>query len=299
MNYRSKKNLFYRRPDESAFTFIEVIMAVTIIAVTVTTVLTVMTRCLEAAIDNRTRMQAFELARENMEKLLALNSVSDQAEFGTSEKNPDIQWTSIVEPFTEPTDSEMWVQAVCSATYIDSKGAEQSIELTHWLSEVPKNIQKMILAQRQKELELMDKYGKPGSYSDEQIEEFALEMDISVRDAKLLLENMSMHQAAKVITLSQSTGISLNQSRTALNMPADEAVKFIADQTGDSPEKTRDDLNNAESIPPEDFPDPEPEPVIEPEPTGPEPEILCGYTASELDAIPFDRVFQMVLNGCD
>ena len=66
MNYRSKKNPFYSRTDESAFTLIEVVMAVTIIAVTVTTVLTVMNRCLEAAIDNRTRMQAFELARENM-----------------------------------------------------------------------------------------------------------------------------------------------------------------------------------------------------------------------------------------
>lgn len=159
MNYRSKKNPFYRRTDDSAFTLIEVVMAVTIITVTVTTVLTVMNRCLEAAIDNRTRMQAFELARENMEKLLALNSVSDQAEFGTSEKNPDIQWTSIVEPFTEPASSKMWVQAVCSATYIDSKGAEQSIELTHWLSEVPKNIQRAIIAQKELELELIAIYG--------------------------------------------------------------------------------------------------------------------------------------------
>jgi type II secretory pathway pseudopilin PulG len=159
MNYRSKKNPFYRRTDDSAFTLIEVVMAVTIITVTVATVLTVMNRCLEAAIDNRTRMQAFELARENMEKLLALDSVSDQAEFGISEKNPDIQWTSVVETFTEPADSEMWVRAVCSATYTDSKGQEQSIELNHWLSEVPKNIQKMITAQKEKELELMEMYG--------------------------------------------------------------------------------------------------------------------------------------------
>jgi hypothetical protein len=60
----------------------------------------------------------------------------------------------------------MWAQAVCSATYIDSKGAEQSIELTHWLSEVPKNIQNMIIAQKEKEFELMamygiDKFGEP------------------------------------------------------------------------------------------------------------------------------------------
>ena len=197
--------MFEGKKAAPAFTLMEVIVAVTIIGVIAATVLTVMNRCLEAAIDNRTRMQAFELARENMEKLLALNSVSDQAEFGTSEKNPDIQWTSIVETFTEPASSEMWVQAVCSATYIDSKGAEQSIELTHWLSEVPGNIQKMILAQRQKELELMDKYGKPGSYSDEQIEEFAVEMDISVRDAKLLLDNMTMFEAAIVGDVTQKT----------------------------------------------------------------------------------------------
>lgn len=302
MNYRSKKNPFYRRIDDSAFTLIEVVMAVTIITVMVATVLTVMNRCLEAAIDNRTKMQAFELARENMENLLALNSVSDQAEFGTSEKNPDIQWTTVVETFDEPTDSEMWVQAVCSATYVDSKGEEQSIELTHWLSEVPKNIQKLILAQRQKELELMDEFGIPGSYSDEQIAEFAVDMDISVRDATMLLENMTMLEAAKVIALAQKTGLTLDEAIKALNMSPDKISDFIFSMTGIPASEIPIILDEVDKIP-DVFPDPEP--VIEPEPVepeGPEETEYSDWCVSyglppDCETWPIDKLLQALLKA--
>ena len=278
MNCRFKDNMFTNK-TASAFTLIEVIMAVTIIGVVTTTIMVVMNRCIEAVIDNRTRMQAFELARENMENLLALETVTDTAEFGVSEINPDIQWETVVEPFTEPVNSEMWLQAVCSASYTDSKGIEQEIELTHWLTKVPANIQKMILAQREKELELMDKYGEPGSYSNEQIEDFALEMDISVRESRLLLDNMSMYQAAKVVALAEKTGLTLAEAIKAMNMSPDEVPEYIFGITGISPGKIPEIIDEIDNeVPPEAFPPPDnvmgPEPDDFPEPETPEPDIV-------------------------
>jgi hypothetical protein len=83
-------------------------------------------------------MWAFEVARENMEKLLASETVSEISEYGESEKYPEIQWQTTVETFYEPLTSRIWFQAICSTQYTDTEGEEQTIELTHWLTEVSK-----------------------------------------------------------------------------------------------------------------------------------------------------------------
>jgi hypothetical protein len=41
-------------------------------------------------------MHAFEIARENMEKLLAAGSVKETAEYGTSDEYPEIKWQTVV-----------------------------------------------------------------------------------------------------------------------------------------------------------------------------------------------------------
>ncbi len=64
-------------------------------------VLVVLNRSIEAVIDSRVRMQAFELARRNMEELLSSNSVTDTAEFGAHELNEDIEWETVIEPFND------------------------------------------------------------------------------------------------------------------------------------------------------------------------------------------------------
>jgi len=69
-----------------------------------------------------------------MEKLLTLDSVEEMTEYGQSEKYHEINWETSVESFYEPITSQMWIQGVCSAEYIDSDGQEQSVELTHWLT---------------------------------------------------------------------------------------------------------------------------------------------------------------------
>jgi hypothetical protein len=98
----------------------------------------VMERCMISAADSTQRMRAFEIARDNMEKLLIAESVEEMTEYGVSEKFPDIRWQTTVETFYEPINSSIWVQAVCSAEYSDSAGESQAVELTHWLTELTK-----------------------------------------------------------------------------------------------------------------------------------------------------------------
>jgi hypothetical protein len=83
-------------------------------------------------------MQAFDVARENMEKLLADDSVEESVEYGSSDRYPGIKWQTTVETFHEPLTSRMWVKAVCSAEYTDTEGETQTVELIHWLTDVTK-----------------------------------------------------------------------------------------------------------------------------------------------------------------
>jgi hypothetical protein len=116
-------------------------------------------------------MQAFEVARERMETLLARDSVKENVDYGTSLKYPHINWESSVETFDEPIKSEMWVRAVCSATYIDSQGYEQKVELAHWLTNISKRQMLDIIKQldeREKILknQLIPTISKAAAYAD-------------------------------------------------------------------------------------------------------------------------------------
>ena len=119
-------------------------------------VLVVLNRSLEAVIDSRVRMQTFELARLNMEELLASDSVTDTAEFGVHELNDDIEWEIIVEPFDEPVKLKMWIRAICSASFTDRYGERQRIEMTHWLTQLSRAQEKQIRDQRRRQQEALD-----------------------------------------------------------------------------------------------------------------------------------------------
>jgi hypothetical protein len=79
------------------------------------------------------RMEAFQVARENLEKVLVAETVSESVEYGISELYPSISWRTVIEAFSEPVTGQMWVRAVCSADYIDATGETQTLELTHWI----------------------------------------------------------------------------------------------------------------------------------------------------------------------
>lgn len=119
-----------------------------ILAITTSSVLVVINRCVSSTADSAIRRQAFEVARDNMETVLTSTSVSEMVEVGTSDKYPQIQWQTTIEPFYEPVTERMWVQATCSAEYADTAGELQTVELTHWLTELTKEQLLEIIEQR-------------------------------------------------------------------------------------------------------------------------------------------------------
>jgi len=135
------------------FTLIEVTVALIVFGMIAATVLVVINKAIETVVLWQTKMQAFEITRENMEKILAQSSVTDFVEYGMSETNPDITWETTVSSFYEPLTNQMWMRAVCTAQFVDSEGEEQKIELTHWLTSLNKEQIRQILEQKQRENE--------------------------------------------------------------------------------------------------------------------------------------------------
>lgn len=138
---------------EKAFTLAETVASVVILAFICTSVLIVINNHMSSAVDLVMRMQAFEVARKNMEDLLTSDLVEESVEYGNSEKYPDIQWETVVESFYEPITDKMWIQAICSAEYTDSEGEVRKIELTHWLTDLTKQQMQQILARQEEEKE--------------------------------------------------------------------------------------------------------------------------------------------------
>lgn len=131
---RSRRRYGCRR----AFSLLEVSAAVAILGIVSSSVVLVISRCVASGTNSTLRMQAFEVARENMEKLLASDQLEETADFGESELYPGIEWETTVETFYEPITARAWVQGVCLARYTDAEDQEQTVELTHWLTDVTK-----------------------------------------------------------------------------------------------------------------------------------------------------------------
>ncbi len=144
---RGKPYTLYAKP---AFSLVEAVTALIILAIVSSSVLVVINRCMTSAADSALRMQAFEVARENMETLLSKDSVKEMVEYGGSDRYPEIQWQTTVETFYEPVTARMWVRAVCSAEYADTAGDVQTIELTHWLTGLTKKQLLEIIAEKQR-----------------------------------------------------------------------------------------------------------------------------------------------------
>ena len=135
---------------QRAFSLVEVLTALAILALISSGVLVVIDRGAASAANSAQQMKAFEVARENMETLLASTMLKESVEYGESEKYPDIRWQTTVETFYEPITSRTWVRGVSSAQYNDPNGEEQTLELEHWLTDVTKE-QLLQLMNRQEE----------------------------------------------------------------------------------------------------------------------------------------------------
>jgi prepilin-type N-terminal cleavage/methylation domain-containing protein len=123
-----------RRAAGAGFTLLEVLTALAILALASSSVLLVIDLCVNSALDSSLRMEAFRLVRENLEQVLVRDSVEESTDYGTSDLYPDISWQTVIEAFPEPVNGNMWVRAVCTAEYKDSKDQDQKVELTHWIA---------------------------------------------------------------------------------------------------------------------------------------------------------------------
>ena len=129
---------------------IEVSVALIILGMITATVLVIINKAVDTVVVWQTKMQAFEIIRENMEQILAKPSVSDMLEYGESEINPDITWETVIESFYEPITNKLWIRAVCSAEFPDPNGQPQKIELTQWLTGLSEKQIMQILEQKKK-----------------------------------------------------------------------------------------------------------------------------------------------------
>ena len=171
------------------FTMVEVVAAVLILSIILSSVMFLMNRFLDAVVDMRLEQRAFEVARANMETLLATDKLSDMSEFGESELYPDIEWSTIVEPYTLPIKDRMWIRALCSAGYTDSKGEKQTVELEHWITSLTGEQIKKILSQQEAMGEYYDLI-KEGFMTDTQLATAAFleQEDMPVVEYKELVE---------------------------------------------------------------------------------------------------------------
>jgi len=146
-----------RIKNRRGFSLVEVVTALIILSLISSSVLVIIDRNVKAATNLTAKMHAFEIARENMETLLSQDSVKEKVDYGTSDKYPDIEWETTVETFYEPFTSQMWVRAICTATYEDTAGTKQEVKLTHWLTNVTKRQLVEILKEKEKRQAQLEK----------------------------------------------------------------------------------------------------------------------------------------------
>ena len=171
------------RIKNEGFTLIEALAASSILVFIGINVWIVIDRCVNSTANTTLKMQAFEVARENMEKLLSQNVVTESAEYGISERYPQIQWEKVVENFYEPINAQMWLKAVCISKYYDMEGQEQSVELTHWLTSLTKDQLLQIMMSQDQEQDQM------AAQTFDTIEDAATYADVSVETIEQWINN--------------------------------------------------------------------------------------------------------------
>lgn len=178
-------------------------MALTILGLVASSVLVVINRCVASAADSALRMHAFETARENMETLLAANSVEETVEYGRNDRYPDIAWQTVVETFYEPVSNRMWVRAVCSAKYEDSQDETQEIELTHWLTDVTKQQLLQIMKQQEQQdeqflaeqiVETIEDAAEYAGVDEETIEQWLDNDMLTAEDGSFIKHNLDIYK---------------------------------------------------------------------------------------------------------
>jgi type II secretory pathway pseudopilin PulG len=271
MKYHSKKIAYSEqqtgdRNAESGFSLVESVTALIILAFISSSVLVVINRCMTSAADMTLRMQAFEVARENMEALLSADSVQESTEYGSSDKYPQILWQKTVETFYEPITSRIWVQAICAAEYTDSEGEVQTIELTHWLTDLTK----------QQLLEMLEEKEKGREKLSEQIIEGA--------------EDAAKYAGVDTRTILQwvENGMPLTDDGGYIKDELDFYKSTDGRPTIEDKKRREEALKNQQDT--EQKADEQKQAVDE--------HLICGHTMAELEQMDFNQIWE-ILSSCE
>ena len=270
----------FRKNLLSAFSLIETVTALIILALISSSVFVVINRCMSSVADSALRMQAFEVSRKNMEALLVKDSVTEMVEYGSSDKHPEIQWQTTVETFYEPITERMWIQAVCSAEYTDSAGELQTVELTHWLTDLTKEQLIQIIEEQQKDL------------TDEQIIET---MEEAADYANVDVGTIELWKANGMLTTEDGYYIKseLDLYKQTNGKPTAEDRNRMARESADL-EEAKDKQDEQDE---QDEPDDKPDELEKPDKPDNQ-DYICGYTMEELRQMdPGQR--REILSNCD
>ncbi|MHC4175199.1 MAG: type II secretion system protein [Planctomycetota bacterium] len=199
---RKLNSIRYTLYTKPAFTLGEIVIALAILALISSSVLVVIGRCAASAADSELRMRALEVARENMEALLSADSVKETVEYGQSDKYPEIEWQTIVETFYEPITARMWIRGVCSAEYNDTEGELQTVELTHWLTDLTREqlLQIMKNAEQEREdltgelIETVEEAAEYAGVEPETIEQWLENGMLTTEDGSFVRKNLDIYR---------------------------------------------------------------------------------------------------------
>ena len=271
-----------RDTREKAFTLAETVAALVILAFISTSVLVVINRSMASAVDSVLRMQAFEVARKNMEELLSSDSVEESVEYGNSEMYPDIQWETVVESFYVPLDKKMWIQAICSAEYTDSEGQVQTVEITHWLTDVSKAELLKILAQQQDELaeqiiETLEEAAVYAGIDEQTIQQWVDNGMLLTEDGQYIMSQLDLYRDTdgnptiedrKRLAILDEDLISPTGKRVEPGKPLGPGTPRRADEPRQTTRAPR-------------------------QPSRPDEELIGGYTRAELERMPIEQIIEI------
>jgi hypothetical protein len=234
-----------------------------------------------SAADSALRMQAFEVARDNMETLLSKDSVNEMVEYGSSDKHPEIQWKTAVETFYEPMTEQIWVRAICSTEYADTAGDVQTIELTHWLTGLTKEQIIQMIEEKQKE---------KGQSAEEVIEtakEAADYAGVDVATIQQWVEN-GMPKTENGFYIKDWLDL---YARTNGEPTAEDKERLMKKDADLEKMKSEQDKQEREGMPDEAN-----KPNEASKPDEQNVDTVCGHTREEIMQMSIDELYQLLLN---
>lgn len=145
-----------KQANRKAYTLVEAMAALLVMGIVVSGVVVTITNCLDSMIDMRLENSAVDLARENMEYILAKNDAFEFYDSGVDEYNPDLDWETGFEVSTYPNTSDMWVRAFSNAGYYCTDGEYKTVEFESWIVRLTDEQQQQYQDQVEEEQQMLE-----------------------------------------------------------------------------------------------------------------------------------------------